>query len=217
MTMTAASITFEPEAHIYRLPNGQTVPSVTTILRATGVSVDFEAIKASSPRRAGAIEEKRDIGTALHADAHAFDDDDLDWSTVDHRVEPYLRAWETFRNNKGVVPLSRERIVYHPGLHYTGTLDGIFGTGEGKTVLIDIKTGDPEDSGCCYQTAAYELAWRTEHDVHIDERWGVQLIPGRRVPYVITPYTDWRDADRWRAIVTTFYCQAARRRELTRV
>jgi hypothetical protein len=59
-------------------------------------------------------------------DAHAFDDDDLDWHSVDPRVEPYLRAWQAFRANTGVVPITRERMVLHPGLWFAGTLDGVF-------------------------------------------------------------------------------------------
>jgi hypothetical protein len=188
------------------------VPSVTHILSAVGVSMDFDALMGMSGDMARAIEAKRYLGTAVHADCHAFDDDDLVWSTVNPAVEPYLRAWATFRVNTGLMPLTRERRVFHPGQFYCGTLDGIFVMPTGKRVLVDIKTGDPDDSGCQFQTAAYVAAYRLEHpDDIIDERWGVQLVPDREIPYRISPYADWRDYGAFQAFVTTYRCQAARR------
>lgn len=215
--LTAADVTFEPLRHEYMLPNGTLVPSVTEILRAVGVSTDFEGLASLGRRVADAIDLKREIGHALHADAHAFDDDDLDWTTVDPRVEPYLRAWVTFRENTGLVPTVRERRVYHPVYGYAGTLDGIFALPAGRRALVDIKTGDPDDSGCAYQTAAYLAAYVAEHPEHherelISERWGVQLVPDRAVPYRICRYTDWQDFPRFQAFLTTYFHQAGRRR-----
>lgn len=205
-------LTFEPVSHTYRRPDGRLVPSVTTILSAVGIGQDYEAIRSYSAEHGDAVERKREIGSALHADAHAFDDDDLDFDTVHPDVRPYLDAWATFRANAGVVPIARERVVYHAALGYCGTLDGLFRTPDGRTVLIDIKTGDPDDSGCRYQTAGYQMAYQVDHsDVVVHERWGVQLTPDRQIPYRVHPYTDWRDHDTWRAIVTTFYCGRAAR------
>lgn len=209
---TAADLTFEPLLHEYRLPTGQRIPSVTEVLQAVGVSTDFDALRLGSARIRQAIDLKRDIGTALHTDAHAFDDDDLVWETVDPRVEPYLRAWATFRANTGARPVTRERAVYHPLYGYAGTLDGIFTLPTGRTVLVDLKTGDPKDSGCQYQTAAYLEAFKVDHpDQLVHERWAVRLTPDHAVPYRITPYTDWQDFQRFQAFLTTYTCQAERR------
>jgi hypothetical protein len=213
MIATAAVLSFEPSVHEYRLPDGRLVPSVTQILQATGVSVDFEAIGAISSRLSDQIDRRRQLGTAVHLDAHAFDDDDLEWDRVDPQVAPYLRAWATFRENTGLRPLTRERIVFHPVAFYCGTLDGLFRAPNGRQVLVDIKIGDPEASGCRYQTAGYEAAYRLEHPQDaIDERWGVQLVPDRAIPYRITPYTDWRDFGAFQAFATTYHHQADRRR-----
>ncbi len=212
-----AAITFDPVTHEYRLPDGRLVPSVTQILRAVGVSLDFEEIRQRSASIASAIDYKRDLGTALHLDAHAYDDNDLVWATVHPTVRPYLDTWAEFRGNTGVTPLTRERCVYHPGLFYAGKLDGIFRHPTGKRILIEIKTGDPEAAGAAYQTAAYEMAWDVDHpDQPIDQRWAVQLMPGRSVPYRITNYNArpdaWRDGAAFKAFITTFFAQAARRR-----
>jgi hypothetical protein len=214
VTYTASDVIFERIAHEYRLPDGRLVPSVTQILQAVGVSVDFEGLASLGRRVADAIDLKREIGTALHADAHAFDDDDLDWNTVDPRVQPYLSAWADFRENTGATPATRERRIYHPVYGYAGTLDGIFTLPNGKLVLVDIKTGDPDDSGCAFQTAAYLAAYQHEHALTggLIERWGVQLTPDHAIPYRIHPYTDWTDFAKFQAFVTTFHHQAARRR-----
>ena len=210
---SSADLAFAPVEHQYFLPHRRRVPSVTEILRSVGVSVDFNVIARISADLGEAIELKRDLGHALHADAHAFDDDDLLWETVDPQVEPYLRAWATFRDNSGLVPVTRERMVYHGDLGYCGTFDGIFRRANGALVLVDIKTGNPADSGCQYQTAGYQLAHEAEHPngERVSERWGVQLTPGNRIPYRVFPYSDWNDFNAWRAFVTTYFCQASRR------
>lgn len=210
--LTGRDLTFHPESHTYVRPDGVIVPSVTQILRATGIGTDYEAIPGLS---ALDLELRRQLGTAVHADIHSYDDDDLDLTTVDPRVRPYLDAWITCRNSLGLVGLIHERIVYDPDLEACGTLDGIVRVRDERSVLIDLKIGDPVDAAAQYQTAAYEVLWRAEHpnDAPIDERWAVQLTPDLAIPYRITPYTDWRDQQMFRAFVTTYYAQAARRKE----
>jgi hypothetical protein len=213
-TFTSADLTFDPALHEYRLPTGRRIPSVTEILAEVGVSTDFEALRLGSSRLRQAIDLKRDLGTTLHTDAHAYDDDDLLWETVDPRVEPYLRAWATFRENTGARPLTRERRLFHPLYGYAGTLDGIFVLRNGRIVLVDIKTGDPLDSGCQFQTAAYLEAFKAEHKEQlIHERWAVRLTPDHAVPYRITPYADWQDFARFQCFLATYTCQADRRSE----
>lgn len=209
-----SSLTFDASAHEYRV-EGRVVPSVTRILHGVGIATDFEAIAASSRRMAEAIEFRRALGTAVHADCHAFDDNDLDLDAVDDRVKAYVEAWAIFRENKGLTPHARERRVFHPGLFYAGTLDGVFSTADGSLVLVDIKLGDPRDAGAAYQTAAYEAGYLLDHpDQSIAERWAVQLLPERRIPYEITNYSArfdaWRDFQVFQAAVTVYAAQATR-------
>lgn len=210
--MSGALLMFDPVPHVYRVAaTGQRVPSVTEILRSTGMSTDFEALRYGS--RGEAIDAKRELGQIVHTDAHAYDDDDLDWSTLHPDVEPYIAAWATFRHNQRLAPVTRERMVYDPTLGYCGTLDGIFRRDDGRIVLVDIKTGDPESAACRFQTEAYRHAFSLEHpDITIHERLGVWLRPDQKVPYTTFPYTEWRDRDIWRSILTTFYNGQAGRR-----
>jgi hypothetical protein len=214
MAVSSAPLTFDPELHEYRV-DGRVVPSVTRILHATGLATDFEAIAASSRRMSEAIEYRRALGTAVHADAHAYDDDAIDWPAVDPRVRPYVEAWAEFRRNTHLEPMARERRLFHPGFNYAGTLDGVFARPDGKLVLVDMKLGDPSDAGAAYQTAAYEAAYLVDHPDHvISERWAVLLLPERRIPYVITDYTTrldhWRDFHVFQAAIAVYHAQPSR-------
>lgn len=215
MVLTAADLVYDPATHTTTAPDGRQVPHVTAILSAVGVATDFDELAGLSRRMAIAIELAAARGTALHADAHAYDDDDLDLAQVDPAVRPYLDAYIACRSDKGLQPLAhaRERRLFHPVLWYTGILDGV-ALVENRRILFDIKTGDPEDSGCAWQTAAYELAWRYAHPDHpIDARWAIQLQPGRRVPYRIVDYSDgWQHAAEFQCFLTTYNRQAIRRR-----
>jgi hypothetical protein len=213
--ITADMITFDPIAHRYTLPDGRVVPSVTQILAATGISADFEAIGARSAFAREVLEAKRDLGTAVHADCHAWDDQDLDVEAVHPDVRPYLDAWIAFRANTGFAPEQRERIVYHPGLNYCGRLDAIGRIKSGRVILVDIATGDPEHSAKRYQTAAYMGARYMQGDETdwIDERWAVQLTPDNGIPYRIHVYSDWSDFSKFSAFCTTYHHQACRRIE----
>lgn len=214
-TTRGADLAFDAARHEYRLPDGRLVPNVTTILQETGVATDFDEIASRSSSIAQAIEYRRRLGVAAHADCHAFDDDDLDWRQVHPDVLPYVKAWAAFRESKGARPLARERRVFHARLFYCGTLDGIFELPTGRHVLIDIKLGDPFHAAAHLQTAAYQDAYREECREAASlvlDRWAVRLIPDRRIPYDITPYSDWQDVNRFRAVLTTFYEQPERRR-----
>lgn len=218
MTLTVDDLIYDPVTHTTRAPDGTDVPHVTTILGVVGVATDFEEIATLSKRVADNVQAGRDRGRAVHADCHAYDDDDLIWETVDPRVLPFVEAWAECRRQMSLTPVihGRERRLYHPVYHYTGTTDGVF-MRDGSRILLDIKTGDPDDAGCQWQTAAYEGAWSVTYlDQPIDERWAVQLMPGRRVPYQITNYSAlpdaWTDFGRFQAFLVTYNHQVCRRR-----
>jgi hypothetical protein len=219
-TWTAADLIFDPVTHTSVAPDGRDVPHVTRILSAVGVSTDFEGLAAQSSQLAITIGDRRELGSVVHLDTHAFDDEDLVWDSVDPRSRPFVESWATFRENTGLTPLHRERGVFHPGQWYCGFLDGVFRHPNGKRILPDLKIGDPEDAACVYQTSAYEAAWLVEHpDEPIDERWAVQLCPGMRVPYRITNYSArpdaWMDFRKFQAFMVTYWQQAVRRRRLS--
>jgi hypothetical protein len=218
---TIDDIAFDAETHTSRLPDGTDVPHVTAVLAGVGVSRDIEELTGISRRVAENVALATQRGSAVHADCHAYDDDDLDWETVDPRVLPFLDAWVTCCRDLGLTPLAhaRERRLYHWILHYVGRMDGVFLRmlfSMAVRILADLKTADPEDSACQFQTAAYEAAWMLMHpDQPIDQRWAIWLRPERRVPYTIVNYSArpdaWQDFQKFQAFLTTYNNQACRR------
>jgi hypothetical protein len=81
-------------------------------------------------------------GTAVHAGTELMDRNKLDLRTVDKRIEPYLKAYATFRLEIGGVMLAIEQNVKHPILGYTGRLDRRIGPCRVCRVpcVLDIKT-----------------------------------------------------------------------------
>jgi hypothetical protein len=197
-TLTVGDLNFDEAAHRTTTPDGRDVPHVTTVLSATNVGTDFAELEAMGGRHAANIELARKRGQAVHADCHALDDNDLDLADVDDRVRPYVEAYATCLEMSGLVPVTRERRLFHPVHWYTGAADGIYLRGKGRLarrILGDIKTGDPKDAAAHLQTSAYARAWDHLHpDQPIQERWAIWLVPGRVVPYRIVDYTSWPDA-----------------------
>jgi hypothetical protein len=212
---TLDDVSFDPETHTSRLPDGTDVPHVTAILRAVGLSADYQEMAEDRPRLAAAIEHARDRGTAVHADCHSYDDDDLDLDDVDDRVRPYVEAWARYRTDTGFRPVLRERRIFSARYCYTGTLDGVFAGPDGLRTLVDIKTGDPSSAAANVQTAAYRFALEeTDPLARSYSRIAVWLRPGRRVPYEIFPYyQNAADATTWLAALTIYRAQYARRKQ----
>lgn len=203
------TLTFDAARHVYTHPDGREVDGVTKILRAVGVSADYDRIASSSGRRSDQIAAARHLGTTVHALTQAFDDNDLVVESVREDYRPWLQAWATFREHYRLQPIARECLVFHPKHFYAGTLDGLFRDARQRVILLDIKTGDPESAGTRYQLAAYEAAQTIVPEVH--ERWAVHLDPDLAVPYRVHVYNDRDDFKYFLCFLTTYRHQLARR------
>ena len=142
---------FDSDSHIYRI-NRRIVPSVTNVLRVTGISRDLRQV------RPDVLRYKREIGRGLHRCAHLLQLRDLDWSTVDPQLEPYLNALLLWIGDTGFkaehVELRRWPVL--DGMGYGGTLDAT-GLIKGEPWMVDWKTteGSP-DPAWGVQLSAYE-------------------------------------------------------------
>lgn len=191
-------LAFEEDAHRYVL-DGQPIPSVTQVLTENGLREAFLTV------RPDVLERARQRGIAAHAAAHYYDEGDLDESTVDPVVAPYLEAWKAFRAERKVEVLALEQRVADPIWRFAGTIDRILRVpGVRGEIIADIKTGDA--SGVAYQTAAYEmLAAHLKPLIttgFLLERWAIHLHPDRAVPYSVTVYRDRRDREVFKAALT---------------
>jgi hypothetical protein len=203
------------------------MPSVTQILKAVGVSVDFERLVERGQLTRPELEEARAIGTAVHIATHFYDEGTLDAATVDPRAEQGLQNWIDWRALTGFVPVLLETALHHPGLLVAGTIDraGYFTKFENwkrsDLTTVDLKWGDPESAGAKWQTAAYAeflgLALDPSSPWHpgpagfrLRPRYSVHL-QGARAS--LNRYDDHlRDWADYQAFVTTFRRQIAQRK-----
>ena len=154
---------FDPDAHVYRL-NGETLPGVTQCLEPyTGLEfVNWELLRRAA-----------EFGTHVHAACHLFNEERLDWSSLDPPLVPYVQAWERFLDESGAVVVHSELRVASRRWKYAGTLDTIADWRRRRS-LIDIKSGAvPRTVGP--QTAAYAEAFQEMTGRRVERRYCVQL------------------------------------------
>lgn len=156
-------LTFDETTHTYRLLGGL-VPGVTEILRPLS---DFSGV----PR--DVLERKRDLGQRVHFACQLDDEGDLDESSVEDDVAPYLHAWRRFLRESGAVVLANEQRVAEPLLMYAGTLDNVLLL-NGQKWLVDKKTSIALPLAVGPQTAAY---LRALGDSTVTHRGALRLKP----------------------------------------
>jgi hypothetical protein len=137
----APALRFDEAEHRYYLGSRE-LPSVTTILKMAGLLnpqhyTDFA----------------RERGALAHRALEWFDQGDLDESTLDDRLVPYLDAWKRFKAEAGFVVSAIELRLASEARGFAGTVDRI-GKLAGRPTVLDIKTGSPE-RWHALQVAAY--------------------------------------------------------------
>ena len=153
--------TYDPATHTYER-RGQVLVSVTDALKEAGLVETW------------GTEYHLSRGRATHASINYHLEDDLDWSSVDPIVLPYVRAAQAcLRDLKPELIIAVERSVFHPTLPVAGTPDLVIRR-LGRRLLLDFQSGGMSPSKGL-QTAIYE--WL---DGHPCQRWGVQLLPNEQ-------------------------------------
>lgn len=138
---------FDSDKHEYRF-GGISVPGVTSILAPL---VDYSMVNQELLERA------RLLGQAVHLTTELYDQDQLDFDTLDPVLVPYLDAWIRFRKEVDFQPIGIEQRVYHPSFRYAGTLDRT-GIVRDKMAVLDIKKMLVLGPVIGVQLAAYEKA-----------------------------------------------------------
>jgi len=168
------------DKHVYRVA-GRVVPGVTGIIKACGL-MDLT----------WATDYARDRGTAVHRAVELYEQGDLDIDTLDPKLALYLAAWVGFRMDTGYRSTTQEQIVHNKTYNYAGTLDQT-GTIDGKTCLIDIKTGVFQH-WWAIQTSSYNAVAKCKR------RLSLELHGDGK--YKIIEHTDKRDWPRFLACLT---------------
>lgn len=146
------NLTFQEDLHEYRL-DGVTIPSVTQVLQATGLS-DVSKIPAAILDRASLF------GKAVHKAVELDTKGTLDYESLDESLIPYLNGWKAFVEDFNYKCVSIEYRTHHPLYRYGATIDQIGLIGLGKyagEAIGDIKSGVPQPSHK-YQLSAYKMA-----------------------------------------------------------
>lgn len=171
-------LTFDEASHVYRFM-GDVVPGVTSILRPLCA---FDRIAPD------VLAAKADLGRRVHLACQLFDEDDLDETSIEPEVQPYLNAWHKFRHDTGCGVLHVEQRVFDPMLMFAGTLDRVLAF-NGHKWLIDLKTCFATPMAAGPQTAAYQ---RALGDTSVTHRAALRLRPDGT--YRLDPLTG---ADDW--------------------
>lgn len=145
--MLLPALTLDDE-HVYRY-GGQVVPGVTEVLSDLA---DFSMVDPDVLAR------KADLGRRVHFAVQLDHENDLDESTIEHDVAPYLAAWRRFCTEHVVEVLAGEQQVHHVALGYAGTLDLVIRVDGGPPVCTDVKTPVRVPRAAGPQTAAYVAA-----------------------------------------------------------
>lgn len=154
--MIYPGLTFDEPSHTYRY-QGKEVPSVTQLLDTALYNfamVPEDLLQAAADR-----------GTAVHLATELYDQDDLDESSLQPEWVPYLDAWKKFRAESGFEIDFIERKVFHPTLHYAGTIDR-GGRMNKQRWLLDLKTTSTVSHAAGVQLAAYEKAARENDEIY---------------------------------------------------
>lgn len=174
-----SDFTFDAPTHTYRV-DGHMVPHVTGIIAAV------ESFYGVPP---ATLEFASERGRAVHLACELLDQNDLDESSIDPEVAPYLAAYRAFIEDAKPEWSAIEKPVYCVRYRYAGTLDrvGILrGLKGSPQAVVDIKCVAGLSPATGLQLAAYEAADRNDQRKAIRARYALQLRPDgtyRLVPY----------------------------------
>lgn len=162
-------LSFDADTHTYAL-DGRRLPSVTQVMDST--VTNYAGIPPAI------LEYKSALGVAVHRACELYDIDDLDESSIDPVVVPYLSAWKSFISDTAFKIEWNETQVYSRRYGYAGTLDR-FGKIKRVGALIDIKTVTALSPATGVQLAGYERAARDSLALGTMaiNRYAVQLRP----------------------------------------
>lgn len=139
---------------------------MTRVLHVTDVFRDFYAGRTID-------QWYLDRGSMVHLACDLLDGAlGLDWSTLDPRIEGYVRAWARCKRETECVVIASERPVSGPG--WKGTLDKVVSPPNGKREVWDLKCGQPEPWHGL-QLAAYEVGHRGRTGTKPYKRRGIYL------------------------------------------
>jgi hypothetical protein len=171
---------FDRAAHRYVL-GGKEVPSVTTVLQSLEMfdGIPFHILDAA-----------RERGQFVHEAMALLVRGQLDWSSVDLSLLPYIEGGKRFLDESGIVVIASELPMGCAKLRYAGTLD-IYGELRNSECIIDFKATAAVPPTVGPQTAAYDRLYQSKFGGKARKRYCVQLRPGDYRIHPLTDPADW--------------------------
>jgi hypothetical protein len=156
---------FDRDSHKYTM-DGVIVPSVTEVISDVGL-YDLSMVPKSI------LDNACSKGTFVHKLTELYDMGTLNIAKVKDNYLGYLKAWETFKNEKNVRVCDVELMVFSNKFKYAGTMDRV-AVIDDRICILDIKTGAPSKAHAV-QTSAYALAYKEMHGEKVKDRFCVYL------------------------------------------
>ncbi|MHB1696554.1 MAG: PD-(D/E)XK nuclease family protein [bacterium] len=153
---------FNEQEHIYSY-GGKVLPSVTTIIKEV-LNIQYPDYAIYHATR----------GTYVHKAIELYLKNNLDFTTLDKNIKPYLDSFIKFQEKAKIVPVLLEERFADENITFAGTVD-IVAEIKGKLCLFDIKTGQKHDSYKA-QMAGYKKLL-SDNGVHIDQIYILYLTP----------------------------------------
>jgi hypothetical protein len=171
---------FDQAAHAYTL-NGRRVPSVTQVLQP------LEMLDGIPD---GVLERARLRGQHVHEAMALLVRDELDWSSLDHELVPYIEGGKRFLDESGLTVIASELRVGCARIRCAGTLDLLAHWRKSET-FIDFKATAVMPATVGPQTAAYERLYQSMFGGRSRRRYCVRLLPGDYKVHPLTDPADW--------------------------
>lgn len=178
---------FNAGEHAYTW-RGQRVPGVTAALTPFNAyeHVDRDTLAAAAL-----------FGQHVHEAVDLLNRNELDVSSLTIAVAAYVAGWVRFLEESGFIVVESEARVYHPRMHYAGTLDVVGQFPKHRDLsLMDLKTGSTIPRTVGPQTAGYVEAWAASKKTRRLRRYCCHLGPDC---YKLVPLTDPTDFDVFKA------------------
>lgn len=153
------------DARWYKVGNGRWKPSITTVLGLVlNKGIAFETWLGNQPSYKIACQE-RDEAAARGTDVHKACEDLLNGETIDGTDSKWgdefnkrLMSFELWVKNVKPKVVALEYSMYSPNIPFSGTCDIIADIPKKGLSIIDIKTGQPNESHIL-QLTGYKMLW----------------------------------------------------------
>ena len=186
------NLSLDPTTHTYSLDDGRKLISVTQALSILDNRCRIDPFYLER-------------GRLIHLATEYYDRDELDESSLDSRIAPYVESYIKFRMNTDFEPKLIEQKFYHPQYFYAGRLDRQ-GPLNGISVIIDIKSGAKADVDELQEVALWELC-RVNNipvtklfDLYLRDNGGMpNLVPIKKPKKLLLPvFLAALTCERWR-------------------